>query len=41
MEENHPIVMHILENKYGGNVTLNGMLNSFSENQTQEAKKNV
>jgi hypothetical protein len=41
MEEDQPIVMHILENKYGGNVILKGLLNSFSENQTQRSQKNV
>jgi hypothetical protein len=36
-----PIVMHILENKYGGNVTFMGGLNSFSKNQTQRSQENV
>jgi hypothetical protein len=33
--------MHILENKYGGNVIFKGGLNSFSKNQTQKYEKNV
>ncbi len=33
--------MHILENKYGGNVTLKDLLNSFSENQTQRSQKKM
>jgi hypothetical protein len=41
MEEDQPIVIHILENKYGGNVTLKDFLNSFSENQTQRSQTNV
>ncbi len=36
-----PIVMHILENKYGGNVIFMGGLNSFSKNQTQGNQENV
>ncbi len=41
MGKDQHIIMHILENKYCGNVIFKGGLNFFSKKQTQRSQDNI